>query len=104
MHYLGSRRWTEAEPLLASVLAQMPDRVPALEGMALVVAEVGDGGARKKRRHEGRGEPAQGGNAHVATPFPVIVIALSPPVPGPYATASPRHVALNRYSSLRPLS
>ena len=36
MHYLRNRQWNLAEPLFESVLAEMPDRLPALEGLATI--------------------------------------------------------------------
>ena len=38
MHYLRNQQWSLAEPLLESVLAEMPDRLPALEGLAAIYA------------------------------------------------------------------
>lgn len=36
MHYFRAGEWDKAEPLLASVLERMPDRLPALESMARI--------------------------------------------------------------------
>ncbi|HNP64537.1 MAG TPA: sulfatase-like hydrolase/transferase [Woeseiaceae bacterium] len=36
MHYLRNQQWNLAEPLFESVLAEMPDRLPALEGLATI--------------------------------------------------------------------
>ncbi len=42
MHYLRNRQWELAEPLFESVLVDMPDRLPALEGLATVYTRQGD--------------------------------------------------------------
>jgi Tfp pilus assembly protein PilF len=42
MHYLKYRQWDLAEPLFESVLAEMPDRLPALEGLASIYARKGE--------------------------------------------------------------
>src|ERR1044071_2474668 len=46
MHYCKSERWEKAEPLLQSVLAAEPDRLPALDCLAEI------------RAHQGRREEA----------------------------------------------
>ncbi len=42
MHYLRDGHWQEAEALLASVLTQMPRRLPALEGLTQIRRRQGD--------------------------------------------------------------
>ena len=42
MHYLRNRQSALAEPLFESVLAEMPDRLPALEGLLSIYARRGD--------------------------------------------------------------
>ena len=42
MHYLRNRQSQLAEPLFESVLAEMPDRLPALEGLLSIYARRGD--------------------------------------------------------------
>jgi arylsulfatase A-like enzyme/Tfp pilus assembly protein PilF len=42
MHYLRNRQSHLAEPLFESVLAEMPDRLPALEGLLSIYARRGD--------------------------------------------------------------
>tara|TARA_R110002096_G_scaffold119123_5_gene258069 strand:+ start:1054 stop:3153 length:2100 start_codon:yes stop_codon:yes gene_type:complete len=39
MHYLRNQQWAPAEPLFESVIAEMPDRLPALEGLASIYAQ-----------------------------------------------------------------
>jgi choline-sulfatase len=46
LHYVRSREWEKAAPLLEQVVAEAPDRLPALEGLAQV------------REHQGRIEEA----------------------------------------------
>jgi len=41
MHYLQNQQWDLAEPLFESVLAQTPDRLPALEGLAQIYTRQG---------------------------------------------------------------
>lgn len=41
MHHLRNQEWDSARPLFESVLAQMPDRLPALEGLAQVYTRQG---------------------------------------------------------------
>jgi len=41
MHYLRNQQWDLALPLFESVLAQMPERLPALEGLAQVYTRQG---------------------------------------------------------------
>ncbi len=36
MHYLRDQKWNRARPLFESVLAEMPERLPALEGLAQI--------------------------------------------------------------------
>jgi len=36
LHYARGREWKKAEPMLEQIVAQFPDRVPALEALALV--------------------------------------------------------------------
>lgn len=69
LHYARGKDWKKAEPMLEQVLAQSPDRVPAIEALALI------------REREGRAEdalalwqklvvlrtPAQSELAHVGT-------------------------------------
>jgi len=42
MHYLKNRQWDLARPLFESVLAESPDRLPALEGLAQVYTRQGE--------------------------------------------------------------
>ncbi|MEM7587942.1 MAG: sulfatase-like hydrolase/transferase [Acidobacteriota bacterium] len=42
LHLLRAGRWGEAEPLLASVLAEMPNRLPTLEGLVEIERRKGD--------------------------------------------------------------
>ncbi len=42
MHYLRSQQLERAEPLFESVLAEMPDRLPALEGLASIYTQQRD--------------------------------------------------------------
>ncbi len=41
MHYLKYKQWREAEPLFESVLQEMPDRLPALQGLASIYLQKG---------------------------------------------------------------
>ncbi len=42
MHYMRYQQWDLAEPLFESVLLEMPDRLPALEGLLSIYARRGD--------------------------------------------------------------
>jgi len=42
MHYLKNEQWDSARPLFESVLAESPDRIPALAGLAKVYSSQGD--------------------------------------------------------------
>jgi tetratricopeptide (TPR) repeat protein len=42
MHYLKTEQWDLAQPLYESVLAESPDRIPALAGLAKVYASQGE--------------------------------------------------------------
>jgi tetratricopeptide (TPR) repeat protein len=42
MHYLRNRQWGLAEPLFESVLLEMPDRLPALQGLASIYVRQGN--------------------------------------------------------------
>jgi tetratricopeptide (TPR) repeat protein len=41
MHYMRSQQWDLAQPLFESVLQEMPDRLPALQGMVRIYARQG---------------------------------------------------------------
>lgn len=41
MHYMRSQQWDLAEPLFESVLLEMPDRLPALQGLVSIYARQG---------------------------------------------------------------
>ena len=41
MHYLRTQQWALAEPLFKSVLLEMPDRLPALEGLVIIYTRQG---------------------------------------------------------------
>ncbi len=41
MHYMRNRQWSLAEPLFESVLAEMPDRLPTLQGLVSIYAQQG---------------------------------------------------------------
>ena len=42
MHYLKYKQWDSAQPLFESVLAESPDRIPALTGLAQVYTRQGE--------------------------------------------------------------
>lgn len=42
MHYLKYKQWREAEPLFESVLQEMPDRLPALQGLTSIYLQQGN--------------------------------------------------------------
>lgn len=42
MHYMRNRQWDLAEPLFESVLLEMPDRLPALQGLVSITTRQGE--------------------------------------------------------------